>query len=86
MCAGIFLALAVGGWVWHRWKKARSRVYDPIQIREKVSRIAFDAEIEITAVLPAGDRLQRARDLLEQVASAYRHYDNPPERASTSAG
>ena len=77
MGAGIFLALGVGGWAWHRWKKAHSRVYDPIQIREKVSRIAFDAEIEITAVLPAGDRTQRARDLLEQVASAYRHYDNP---------
>ncbi len=69
--------LAVGGWAWHRWKKAHSRVYDPIQIHEKVSRIAFDAEIEITAVLPAGDRNQRARELLEQVASAYHHYDNP---------
>ena len=74
--AGVALALAVGGWAWHRWKKAHSRVYDPIQIREKVSRIAFDAEIEITAVLPTGDHT-RATDLLEQVASAYRHYDNP---------
>ena len=80
--AGVALALAVGGWAWHRWKKAHSRVYDPIQVREKVSRIAFDAEIEITAVLPAAvqpaaDLLERATDLLEQVASAYRHYDNP---------
>ena len=56
---------------------SRARVYDPIQIREKVSRIAFDAEIAITAVLPGGDRLTRAKDLLEQVASAYGHYDNP---------
>ena len=77
MGAGIFLALAVGGWAWHRWKRAHSRIYDPIQIHEKVSRIAFDAEVEIVAVLPAGDRLRRASDLLEQVASAYRHYDNP---------
>ncbi len=77
MGAGISLALAVGGWAWHRWKKAHSRVYDPIQIHEKVSRIAFDAEVEIVAVLPGGDRLRRASDLLEQVASAYRHYDNP---------
>ena len=75
--AGVALSLAVGGWAWHRWRKAHSRVYDPIQIREKVSRIAFDAEVEIVAVLPAGDRLRRGRDLLEQVASAYRHYDNP---------
>ena len=77
MGAGISLALGVGGWAWHRWKKAHARVYDPIQIHEKVSRIAFDAEVEIVAVLPAGDRLRRAGDLLEQVASAYRHYDNP---------
>ena len=75
--AGIFLALGVGGWAWHRWKKAHSRVYDPIQIREKVSRIAFDAEVEIVVVLQGDNRLRRARDLLEQVASAYRHYDNP---------
>ena len=74
---GVTSVLAVGGWAWHRWKSAHSRVYDPIQIHGKVSRIAFHAEIEITAVLPAGDRLQRARDLLEKVASAYRHYDNP---------
>ena len=77
MGAGISLALGVGGWAWHRWKRTHSRVYDPIQIHEKVSRIAFDAEVEIVAVLPAGDRLRRASDLLEQVASAYRHYDNP---------
>ena len=75
--AGVALGLAAGGWAWHRWNRSRARVYDPIQIREKVSRIAFDAEVEIVAILPAGDRLRRARELLEQVASAYRHYDNP---------
>ena len=77
MGAGVFLALGLGGWAWHRWKKNRSRVYDPIQIHEKASRIAFDAEVEIVVVLPAEERLDRATSLLEQVASAYRHYDNP---------
>ena len=38
--AGAGLGLTVGGWVWHRWKKARSRVYDPLLIREKVARVA----------------------------------------------
>ena len=66
-----------GGWAWHRWKKARNRVEDPILIREKVSRIAFDAELEVVAVLPADTRPQRARELLEPVAAAYRHFDNP---------
>ena len=52
MGGGVALALAVGGWAWHRWKKARKRVFDPILIKENVSRIAFDAEIQVTAILP----------------------------------
>ena len=77
MGAGIALALTVGGLAWHRWKKARSRVHDPLLIQEKVSRIAFDAELEVTAVLPADTGPRRARELLGTVAAAYRHYDNP---------
>ena len=46
-------------------------------IREKVSRIAFDAEIQVTAILPADTGQQRAGELLGPVAAAYRHYDNP---------
>ena len=42
---GTTLGLLAGGWAWHRWKKARKRVEDPLLIREKVSRIAFDAEL-----------------------------------------
>ena len=81
MGAGIAVALAVGGWAWHRWKKARSRVFDPLLIREKVARIAFDAEIQVVTVLPATgepkkDR-ERACKLLDPVAAAYRHYDHP---------
>ncbi len=71
------LGLAAGGWAWHRWKKARKRVEDPLLIREKVSRIAFDAEIQVVAVLPADTRPQRAEELLGPVAAAYRHFDNP---------
>ena len=74
---GTALGLAVGGWAWHRWKKARSRVEDPILIGEKVSRIAFDAELQVVAVLPDDTGQERARELLGTVAAAYRHYDNP---------
>ncbi len=74
---GTALGLAVAGWAWHRWKRVRSRVYDPLLIKEKVSRIAFDAELQVVAVLPQGSRPQRARELLGQVEAAYRHYDNP---------
>ena len=74
---GSALGLAVGGWAWHRWKKARKRVEDPLLIKEKVSRVAFDTEVQVTAILPAGTRPQRAGELLGPVAAAYRHFDNP---------
>ena len=74
---GAALGLAAGGWAWHRWKKARKRVEDPLLIREKVSRIAFDAEIQIVAIMPRTTRPQRAGELLGPVAAAYRHFDNP---------
>ena len=77
LATGTALGLAVGGWGWWRWKRARSRVEDPILIREKVSRIAFDAELQVTAVVPTRSRRQRAEELLGPVAAAYRHYDNP---------
>ena len=75
--AGTALGLAAGGWAWWRWKKARNRVEDPILIQEKVSRIAFDAEIQVTAVLPDDTGQQRAAELLGPVAADYRHFDNP---------
>ena len=74
---GAALGLLAGGWAWWRWKKARKRVEDPILIQEKVSRVAFDAEVQVTAILPAGTRPQRAGELLGPVAAAYRHFDNP---------
>ena len=74
---GTALGLAVGGWAWHRWRKARKRVEDPLLIREKVSRIAFDAEIQVVAVLPPDTGHDRAEELLGPVIAAYRHFDNP---------
>ena len=77
LAAGSILGAIIAGWGWWRWKQARSRVHDPILIREKVSRIAFDAELQVVAVLPADTGPQRAKELLEPVAAAYRHYDHP---------
>ena len=75
--AGTALGLVAAGWGWWRWKQARSRVYDPLQIKEKTSRIAFDGEIQLTAILPEDASPDRASELLGPVAAAYRHYDNP---------
>ena len=74
---GMALGLLAGGWAWHRWKKARKRVEDPLLIKEKVSRIAFDAELQVTAILPSRTGAQRTAELLDPVAAAYRHFDNP---------
>ena len=78
---GIAVALAVGGWAWHRIRKARNRVFDPLLIREKVARVAFEAEIQVVAVLPETGNpktdSKRAEKVLEPVAAAYRHYDHP---------
>ena len=73
---GVASGLSLAGWAWHRFKKSRSRVYDPQLIREKVSRVAFDGEIQVVAVLPGDAGARRAEELLGQVAAAYRHYDN----------
>ncbi len=78
--AGVTLTLGLAGWAWARWQASRNRVFDPLLIKEKVSRIAFEAEVEIVAILPGGDPEQaglRAKELLEPVAAAYRHYDHP---------
>ena len=73
---GSVFGLTVAGWGWWRWKQGRNRVYDPLIIKEKVGRIAFDAELQVIAVVPAGDGPHRAEELLSPVAAAYRHYDH----------
>ena len=77
LAAGSLLGVTVAGWGWWRWKQARSRVHDPLLIKEKVARIAFEGELEVIAVLPDGVGEQRANEVLESVAAAYRHYDHP---------
>jgi len=75
--AGTALGLVAAGWGWWRWKQSRDRVYDPPQIKEKTSRIAFDGEIQPTAILPEDAGPDRAGELLGPVAAACKHYDNP---------
>ena len=74
---GVGAAVTLFGWGYWRWKRLRSRVHDPLMIQEKVSRIAFDAQLEVVAILPQQGTRERAEELLSAVASAYRHYDNP---------
>ena len=77
---GIVAVLGLAGWAKARWQRNRNRIHDPALVKEKISRLAFEAEIEVTAILPATDPKQdrkRARELLQRVAAAYRHFDHP---------
>ena len=49
----------------------------PLLIQEKVSRIAYEAQLEVTAILSKHGTEGRARELQRNVASAYGHYNNP---------
>ena len=75
--AGALLAVCLAGWGWARWNAGRGRPCDPEEAAEKLSRMAFEAEVVVTAIMPDADRRVRARDLLGKVAAAYRNYDNP---------
>ena len=74
--AGIVAGGILAGWAWHRWKKSRNRPYDPLLIKEKISRLAFEAHLEVTAILSEHGSQERAESLLNTVIAAYRHYDN----------
>ena len=70
---------ALAGWAWWRIKKWRSggKHQDPLLIQEKVSRIAYESQMEVTAILSEHGTEGRAKELLRNVASAYGHYNNP---------
>ena len=76
---GVAAAMSVAGWAWWRIRKARSggRLHDPLQIRDKLSRLAFQGQLELIAILPEHGTETRARDLLRHAALAYQGYDNP---------
>lgn len=79
LTAGAASAAALAGWIhWRAQKKRRTdRMHDPRLIEEKTSRAAFDARLELTAVLSTHGRRERADELLSNIAAAYQHYDNP---------
>ena len=75
---GAATALALAGWVVWRIKKANraSAMRDPVMIEEKTSRPAFEAHLEVTAILSSSGSAERAEQLLGNVVAAYRSYDN----------
>ena len=76
---GVVSLAALAGWAWWRFKKWRSggKYQDPLLIKDKVSQLAYEAQLEVTAVLSEHGTEGRAKDLLRNVAAAYSHYNNP---------
>ena len=75
---GTAAALALAGWAWWRIKKAISggKLQDPLLIKDKLSRLAYQAQLEVIAILPEHGTEHRARGILRNVAAAYAHYNN----------
>ena len=83
---GMAAVLTVAGWAWWRIRQARSRVYDPLLIGEKVARIAFDAELQVTAVLPPEERRSGRGASWVPSPPPTATMTIPPGRGSRSAG
>ena len=76
MGLAIVAVLIAAGYVKARFFKPQ-RSYPPALVAEKVSRIAFEADIQVTVIVPEAEGEPRAGIIMKRVAAAYRHYDNP---------
>ncbi|MDE2883692.1 MAG: type IV secretion system DNA-binding domain-containing protein [Chloroflexota bacterium] len=76
MGLAVVAALIAVGYVKARFFKPK-RFYPPALVAEKISRIAFEADVQITIILPPGSKPERAGTIMKRVAAAYRHYNNP---------
>ncbi len=77
LAGGSVLGALTAAIVWARFKREKPRIPNTQIVLEKVSRTAFQAEIQLVAIVPEKDGRRRAAEILTQVATAYRHYDNP---------
>ena len=84
---GVAAGLALAGWAWWRIKRFLNgdRPHDPLLIKEKVTQLGYDAQVEVIAALSEHGDEGRAREMLRNAALAYQGYDNPAG-ASFKAG
>ena len=75
---GSLAASLVGGYVYFRYLRPKRPVYlDPAAVERRVSGAVFDAEVNLHVVQGPGGGDSRAKVVLNDLASAYSHYDNP---------
>ena len=77
LAGGAVLGALTAAIVWARLKRQKPTIPNTQLVLEKVSRTAFQAEIQLIAIVSEKNGRRRAGEILSQVATAYRHYDNP---------
>ena len=77
LAGGTVLAALTAAMLSAKIRGGKGDFQDAQQVRDKLSRMAFDAELRITAIVNAREGRRRAEQLLQKTAAAYRHYDNP---------
>ena len=87
MGLGVAAGLVVAGWAWWRIKKFLSgdRHQDPLLIKEKVTRLAYDAQVEVTAILSEHGDERRAQECCATRPWPTRATTIPPGPASRRA-
>lgn len=76
----IVAAAAVGALKFGLFRKGvQQQFHDPQQVEKRISGGAFEAEIQVMAIIPAtgAEASEQAEDLLEGIINAYRGFDNP---------
>ncbi len=75
---GALVASAAGEYVYFKFLKPKKAVYlDPRLVERRVSGSVFDAEVKLHVFQGPGGGESRAPAILDDVVSAYVHYDNP---------
>ena len=75
---GAIAAALIGGYVYMRFLRPKKDVYlDPDAVSRRVSGAVFDAHVDLHAFQGPGGGGSRALGLLDDMAGAYSHYDNP---------
>ncbi len=77
LAVGAVFATLTAAILWARFIGSGSRIHDAPPVREKLSRMAFDGELQVTAIVSERAGRRRGEELLHHVAVAYHHYDNP---------
>ncbi|HEX2515516.1 MAG TPA: hypothetical protein VH257_12485, partial [Chloroflexota bacterium] len=96
---GTALVGLLPGLAWLGWRLAHPPVYDPRLVQDKISRVAYQADLRLALFAPAGLDSRAVTARLQRIGAAYRQFNLasgnglvphplrlPPRRAAPPAG